>query len=434
MRVLLFRTLCDTGGVSTWMLLLARELRARGVECDFWFCTPSARLPEFIEAGGTTVAPLHQLVLALHQRRDYDVVHVTSSDPAGDLIGAFTGHARVVVTSHGALSEMWSARNCFAYTAVSAGMAAAAQPGTDLEVEVVRNAIESARWTPPSDPRNGPPIIAFVGRTATTQKDFPRFTRIARRLVDRGARVWVADAHDRGWDAIPGDACDRIPVERWAPVPHAEMAEFYRSVARSGGAVLMPSRFEGFPYTAVEAAACGATVVAARVVGLEEAVLPGRTGLLFDPGADDDAVADELSSWLERQPSSSACSAAAHAAFAAASMTDAYMGIYLRADQRLAPPAGESPSRRAEMATLTAHVVQQRAWRARLCTAVARELAREGHADLALRALALTWRALPRYFATRRGARHALGAAWHVARRPGRLRRSARRSPISATA
>jgi hypothetical protein len=55
MRVLLFRMLCDTGGVSSSMLLLGRGLARRGIECEYWFCQPSSRLPEFTATGRATV-------------------------------------------------------------------------------------------------------------------------------------------------------------------------------------------------------------------------------------------------------------------------------------------------------------------------------------------------------------------------------------------
>ena len=51
MKVLLFRPHCGTGGIMTWMLLHARELRRLGVECGFWFCQGTTRLPEFEQMG-----------------------------------------------------------------------------------------------------------------------------------------------------------------------------------------------------------------------------------------------------------------------------------------------------------------------------------------------------------------------------------------------
>ncbi len=46
---------------------------------------------------------------------------------------------------------------------------------------------------------------------------------------------------------------------------------------------VLPSRFEGHPLAALEASALGVAVVGTRVCGLEEAVVPGETGLLVAP-------------------------------------------------------------------------------------------------------------------------------------------------------
>src|SRR6478735_5104212 len=183
MRVLLFRMFCDTGGVSSSMLLLGRGLARRGIDCEYWFCKPSSRLPEFTATGHATVGTLPALATRL-ERGDFDIVQMTASDPAALVVSRLAGRARVVVTSRGALSDVWHRDNCFAYTAISRGMADLNQPLTELEIEVVHNAIDVDAYAPPTGDAVpvGAPIVAFVGRTTAAEKDFPRFTRIARRL------------------------------------------------------------------------------------------------------------------------------------------------------------------------------------------------------------------------------------------------------------
>jgi len=399
MRVLLFRMLCDTGGVSSSMLLLGRGLARRGIDCEYWFCQPSARLPEFTATGRATVGSLPALAARL-ERGDFDVVQMTASDPAALVVSRLAGSARVIVTARGALSDVWHRDNCFAYTAISRGMAELNQPFTELEIEVVHNAIDVEAWAPPAaQDAAGGPIVAFVGRTTAVEKDFPRFTRIARRLIGRGARVWIADPHAGTWEQFDGLPVERFAAERWEPVPHESIADFYRAVAASNGVVLMTSRSEGFGNVAVEAAACGARVAAPDVMGLREAVTDGETGMLYPAGASDDEVADRIARWLESPHDVSRCADAARRAFSADTMVERYAAIYERAQQRLhagavggvRPHQSDVPG----MAHLVEHLGRQRRWRATVSRQAAAELARAGRRREALQVLADGFRAVP---------------------------------------
>ncbi|MGZ4203973.1 MAG: D-inositol-3-phosphate glycosyltransferase [Actinomycetota bacterium] len=81
------------------------------------------------------------------------------------------------------------------------------------------------------------------------------------------------------------------------PVPHAELARYYRAA----DAVLVPSRTESFGLVALEAAACGTPVVATDVGGLRTAVRSGVTGLLV-PGSDPEPFARALAEILTDPP------------------------------------------------------------------------------------------------------------------------------------
>jgi hypothetical protein len=398
MRVLLFRMLCDTGGVSSSMLLLGRELARRAIDCEYWFCQPSSRLPEFTATGRATVGSLAALAGRL-ERGDFDIVQMTASDPAALVVARLAGHARVIVTARGALSDVWNRNNCFAYTAISRGMAELNQPLTELEIEVVRNAIDVEAYAPPAERAAGAPIVAFVGRTTAVEKDFPRFTRIARRLTEGGARVWIADPHEGRWEQFAGLPVERLPVERWGPVPHGAIADFYRAVAASNGVVLMTSRSEGFGNVAAEAAACGARVAAPDVMGLREAIVDGVTGLLYPASEADDAVAGRLQRWLDAPHDMARSADAARRAFSPAVMVDRYVEIYERREQRLHDgierPAALSDSDATGMSVLVEHLGKQRRWRATVARQAAAELARSGYRRQALRVLADGFRAAP---------------------------------------
>jgi glycosyltransferase involved in cell wall biosynthesis len=83
-------------------------------------------------------------------------------------------------------------------------------------------------------------------------------------------------------------------VEFLGSLPRATIAEWYRRAA----VLCLPSTYEGFPVTIVEAMAAGLPVVATRVAGVPEAVEEGRTGLLVPP-EEDEALAAALEALLE---------------------------------------------------------------------------------------------------------------------------------------
>ena len=368
------------------MLLLGRQLATCGIDHEFWFCQASRRLPEFMETGRATLGPLSVLARRL-DGREFDVVQMTASDPAAEVVSMMAaGRSKVLVTARGSLADIWDHANCFAYSAISTGMATVNQPYTDVEIEVVRNSVDVDRFSPRPKQAGGTPIVAFVGRTTDPLKDFPRFTRIARRLAERGARVWVADAHEGGWKDFEGKPVERIDVERWEMVRHAEIPDFYRAVAASGGIVLMTSRSEGFGNVAPEAAACGAWVAAPDVMGLREAVLPGRTGNLFPAAATDDDAAELVNNWMSQPHDSASCAEVARAEFSPTVMMEGYRRIYERTEQRLVtrtPPAADAP----ELEYLRQDLRRQRQWRAVAAGDAAVEFAASGHRALALGAL-----------------------------------------------
>ncbi len=394
MRVLQFRHLCDSGGVSSTMLLRGRELERREIANEFWFCRPSNRLHEFTATGRATLGSLAALAKRLRQG-DVDVLQLPASDPAGLLVASFAPRARIVVTGHGALADTWHQHNCFGYTAISSGMAKICQPYTDMEIVVVRNAIDTERFAPPSTAAGGAPIVAFVGRTTAIEKDFPRFARIAKRMVAHGARVWIADPHEGGWEKFANLAVDPFPVERWERVPYPAMPDFYRDVAASGGMVLMTSRTEGFGNAAPEAAASGARVAAPDQLGFRESIVAGTTGILFPADASDDEVAERLRAYLAAPHDPQQVADAARAEFSPSRMIEGYLAAYERGP-RPAPPADPTASDHHELDVLCAHLAQQRIWRAQIAREAAPGLAHAGLRSQARYALSLAARTDPR--------------------------------------
>jgi glycosyltransferase involved in cell wall biosynthesis len=343
-------------------------------------------------------------------------VHMTASDPAAALVERIARQhgTRVVVTARGALTDIWTRENCFAHTAISKEMAAVNQPLTDLEIDVVRNSLDVSRYAPPAAPSGGAPIVAFAGRTTALEKDFPRFTRIARRLAARGARVWIADPHEGTWDKHAGRPVERVDVERWGFVPHLEMPDFYRAVAASGGVLLVTSISEGFGNVAPEAAACGARVAAPDVIGLREAIVDGVTGSLFPADASDDDVAERVGAWLARPHDMAACAEAARTEFSPERMTDAYVRIYEREAPRVLSARPPASAESHGLGHLHEHLAKQPEYRAEWARVAAADFATAGRRGLALEALTMALRDAPRQLLTGAGIRQALGIGRRV--------------------
>jgi glycosyltransferase involved in cell wall biosynthesis len=419
-RVLLFRGLCDTGGVSTSMCLHARGLKRLGIDVEFWFCEASVRLPDFQRIGVTHVTPPSALLDAVETNR-YDIVHIVTTDPTAELLTLARQAPRIVATNRGGLSDVWQSTNCFARTAVSRGMAELDQPLTDLQVDPIPNSIDSDRFTYAPEPAAGGPIVAWVGRTTSlAQKDFPRFLRVGALLAERGVRLWVADAHGSDWKFFADRGFTRPPIERWERLTQAEMPGFYRAVAASGGALLMTSPTEGFGLAAAEAAACGALVVAPDVVGLRESVLAGITGSLYPLGESDRALADRIDALLPTTaPQRKTAAEAARDEFSSERMTGRYVAVYERPASILRPSgtaawAPDDPTVPLVLERMKVYTGQ----RVYLLTTEAIRFAREGRRTLALRAIGRALHASPRWTLRRRPMVRIARALFHAAR-PG---------------
>ena len=68
--------------------------------------------------------------------------------------------------------------------------------------------------------------------------------------------------------------------------------------------VVMPSRYEGLPYVALEAQLLGKPLVVTRVDGLKDVVIDGGTGFVVD--LDDDSAMAQRIRQLVRDPASAA--------------------------------------------------------------------------------------------------------------------------------
>jgi glycosyltransferase involved in cell wall biosynthesis len=397
MRVLFYRMNCGFNGVTTWMADLGTGLKERGVDVSYWFGGGTADRAEPFEAiGPTRIGPVAKLLAAL-EREQYDVIQCATGDRWSLALTLAKSRAKLVATNHGSVSHVWNSGNCHALTAVSHDMVELEQPYTDLAVDLIHNGIDIDRFSIPERFDTTAPIIAWIGRAKDVkQKDFARFTRVAALLKARGFRIWVADGSGGAPEDFQGEGCATLGYDRWTRLTMAEIPEFYRTVAASGGAVLMTSRYEAFPLVPLEAAAAGAPTIGTDVLGLREAIRP-EFGVAFDVAMPDADVATLVIDWLAAHPASVARSRARADAVAAqfnlSRMTERYLAVYQRSSAAIVTTRATLPDPLPSGASTWIEAAASPTMRHRgLWPTIARELADDGEGSLALRAVRMAVR------------------------------------------
>ncbi|MFH1184159.1 MAG: glycosyltransferase family 4 protein [Chloroflexota bacterium] len=161
------------------------------------------------------------------------------------------------------------------------------------EIAIVPNGVDCERFWPPGR-RWSTPTILSVGRIVH-QKGFDL------------ALIALAGVRDLPWEwRIAGDGPqlgnlketivrqglqDRVHFLGWTDV--AGLIKEYQGASL----FLFPSRHEGMPNALLEAMASGLPVIASRIAGNEELVVPGETGVLVAP-EDADALRESLRTLL----------------------------------------------------------------------------------------------------------------------------------------
>lgn len=111
-----------------------------------------------------------------------------------------------------------------------------------------------------------------------------------------GIGFFGRDAPQKGIDVLR--ACRSLPIRFFTDYPQSEAIALMRTVAVAA----MPSRWEGCPYTLLEAWAAGTPVAASAIGGFKELIRHGENGWLLPPDATPDAWERELGNLLRDLP------------------------------------------------------------------------------------------------------------------------------------
>jgi glycosyltransferase involved in cell wall biosynthesis len=173
-------------------------------------------------------------------------------------------------------------------------------------VTVVPNGVDCARFRPGPDARAasaavraafgiGPNerVILYLGRLMERKRAID-LVRALPAVLERvpNARLVIVGSRNANAERIEALAADLGVRERLVMVdhvPYAEVAAYYGMAS----VYCLPSAYEGFPFTILEAMASGTPVVASDIPGIDEQISHGANGLLH-PVGDVPAIADHL--------------------------------------------------------------------------------------------------------------------------------------------
>lgn len=196
------------------------------------------------------------------------------------------------------------------------------------------------------------PVVLFLSSAGIgdTRKGWDLLDRALERVrrVHPGIRALIVGPKDAGppeSDEVRGDQANRI----WAGTVSndADLAWHYAAA----DVVAVPSREDNMPLTAMEAQACGRSVVGFRIGGVPDIVEHGRTGILAAT-IDSESLADALEAALDDALSSDAMGLAAReravARWSDEPVVSGYVRVYEQA-RRQQPssrgPVSQAPQR-----------------------------------------------------------------------------------------
>lgn len=263
--------------------------------------------PRFLPAAMPVVATIH-----------HSVHHPESERYKGPLRSAYHRHwVRAI--------ERETMRRAQCVVAVSEFAARTARDALlDRQIEVIRNGVDTQRFTPSDRTRRRSPFrLLYVGKW-TPLKGIDLLAPIMRTL---GVAFEL-----RFTGELPESVASGLP-KNMRDIGHLHGPEAVAAAMRDADALLFPSRSEGFGLVAAEAMACGLPVIAARGTSLSETVHDGSTGLLC--AIDDVEAFSEAARRLALDTAlygrlSSQARAYATASLSMDQMVEAYIDVYRR--------------------------------------------------------------------------------------------------------
>jgi glycosyltransferase involved in cell wall biosynthesis len=352
-RIVLASTAIIKGGVWRHIEDLGRGLQREGLDVTLGLLPAAVALHESAEQAGLPWEPLQRTLrpsfdlwhVHLHDTYDRRAIaslasrrlvgrsviteHLPRNDASDDRLEP--QHRRTRYAAEGkTLFKRVEFRLASAVIAVSTSSARFLEERYLLparSVTTVHNGISAPAQVAEAAPRDRPLRVVTVGSLGR-QKGHDVLLEAARVATEEWEITVVGDgpqlAKLRG--LASGLKAGRVRFTGWVDDPRAEVA--------AADVACMPSRWESFPYAALEAAALARAVVGSRVDGLDEIIIDGATGILVEP----DRPA-ELAAALDRLAANpqlvAAYGRAAHdrvrARFGLQQMIDGVLATYARA-------------------------------------------------------------------------------------------------------
>ena len=302
----------EIGGIENTVHNLIGDLGSKGFEFAVAASHGPSLIPDRTEYDGVEVHRFHyrkaletgalpQIIRVRKQiaglKRDFrpDIVHVHFSDPSFyfHLQTLRSYPSRTIVTLHNSLGYMGAAGEgtLVAQMLKTADWVTGVSERTLLdaielvpEIETYSSVIYNGLAAPAFEPRRlnfDEPRLLCIGRL-TVQKGFDVAIDAAALMVERLPLLKLTIAGEGTELSNLRERVARHGLENHVEFLGAVSQDRVMRLMDESNVILMPSRFEGFPLVALEAAQIGRPIVGTNVDGLAEAVVHDETGVLVD--------------------------------------------------------------------------------------------------------------------------------------------------------